>query len=132
MAQDATVTAAASSATAKTETSSEKCPVSASATNSPSLFSASTLLPSQALLRRNIHSWNSPHSSVSTAFAFEHSVNESQETKNTSATSAAVGGEGVEISKLPISPSLISGLAKRGITSLFPIQVQAPLLFLGF
>ena len=34
----------------------------------------------------------------------------------------------MEISKLPISPSLISGLAKRGITSLFPIQVQAPLL----
>ena len=45
------------------------------------------------------------HSSVSTAFAFEHSVNESQETKNSS-PSAAVGGEGVEISKLPISSSL--------------------------
>lgn len=40
--------------------------------------------------------------------------------------SSKVGGsdEGLEIAKLGISPEIISALAKRGITKLFPIQVH--------
>lgn len=38
--------------------------------------------------------------------------------------SATKGGEGLEIAKLGISQDIVSALAKRGITKLFPIQVR--------
>lgn len=37
---------------------------------------------------------------------------------------ASSNDEGLEIAKLGISPEIISALAKKGITRLFPIQVN--------
>ncbi|MCO5560029.1 hypothetical protein L7F22_013635 [Adiantum nelumboides] len=66
---------------------------------------------------QGLHSWASAQASASPAFATDPFESEDPTPKNASA-----GGEGVEIAKLPISPALVNGLAKRGITSLFPIQ----------
>lgn len=72
---------------------------------------------------QGLHSWTSAQSSASPAFATDSFDSEDLTPKSTlEATPSAVGGEGIEVAKLPISPSLISGLAKRGIASLFPIQ----------
>ncbi|KAI5083937.1 hypothetical protein GOP47_0000106 [Adiantum capillus-veneris] len=71
---------------------------------------------------QGLHSWASAQASASPAFAADPFDSEDL-SKNASETASNVaGGEGVEIAKLPISPLLINGLAKRGITSLFPIQ----------
>lgn len=40
------------------------------------------------------------------------------------------GEEGLEISKLGIAPEIVSALAKKSITKLFPIQVFSPFFFL--
>lgn len=47
------------------------------------------------------------------------------------ASSSRSGDEGLEIGKLGIAPEIVSALAKKGITKLFPIQVPC-FLFLTF
>jgi ATP-dependent RNA helicase DDX21 len=46
-------------------------------------------------------------------------IDDYEETSSTKAD-----GEGLDISKLGISPEIVSALSKRGITKLFPIQVS--------
>lgn len=69
---------------------------------------------SQSMRRvsQGLHSLIAPQASASPALATEADDN-LEETQS---------GEGIDTAKLPISSLLISGLAKRGITSLFPIQ----------
>lgn len=45
------------------------------------------------------------------------------------ASSSRSGDEGLEISKLGIAPEIVSALAKKGITKLFPIQVPTLISF---
>lgn len=49
-----------------------------------------------------------------------------EEKRGSAAGGVAAGGaeEGLEVAKLGISPKIVSQLASRGITKLFPIQVS--------
>lgn len=74
---------------------------------------------------RGVDSWVSRRFSTAASFAFQQTESFAEKQEACAEDAAKkVGGEGIEISKLPISPLLISGLAKRGITTLFPVQVR--------
>ncbi|KAH7435212.1 hypothetical protein KP509_06G054800 [Ceratopteris richardii] len=69
--------------------------------------------------RQSLHSWASHQSSTSPVFAEDSFESDEHAQKHPSHSAA---DDGIEISKLPILPVLVNGLAKRGITTLFPIQ----------
>eukprot|EP00250_Pteridium_aquilinum_P004271 c14494_g1_i1 orf=359-2722(+) len=77
---------------------------------------------------QGLHSWSASQASASPALAADsfdiedHVPKSPSEQRQQEGASNPEGGEGIDIAKLPISPTLINGLARRGITSLFPIQ----------
>lgn len=83
-------------------------------------------------MNNGFHTWIASQASASPALAADPFENEDpqygspsvqgQPQGGPSSSSSSGGGEGIDIAKLPISPVLISGLARRGITTLFPVQ----------
>ena len=67
----------------------------------------------------------SPSSSSSSSLSSSSSTRSSSSLSPSSGKSStdSNGDEGLEIAKLPIAPSLLQNLARRGIEKLFPIQV---------